>query len=193
MNSELHNQQIFSSFFIIFFLNNNNYYYYFQVFSIFNNDYCKNNFIIYRFNNNDKRFIKIKITSLFKLLNYLTNFKFYFFLIYIRFNTFKSLCKFYLIASSWRWVRDVYIISIFFLMLCIKKFFTRKFYKREIFFCLNNFVVWNWFNRSIVNIIRTAIVIALRSLNNHFMFVIFTFCNIFFFSFFNSGRKATHV
>ena len=113
----------------------------------------------------------------------------YFFLIHIRFNILKRLCEFYLIASSRRWIRDVYITFIFFLMSCIKKFFIRKLYEREVFFSSNNFVAWNWFNKSIVNIIRTAIVIVLRSLNNCFMFVIFIFYNIFFFFFLQFGQK----
>ena len=76
-------------------------------------------------------------------------------------------------------------------MPCIRKFFIRKLYERETFFSSNNFVVWNWFSRSIVNIIRTTIVIVLRSLNNRFMFVIFVFCNIFFFFFLQFGQKSS--
>ena len=111
------------------------------------------------------------------------------FFIHIRFNPFKSLCEFYLIAPSRHWNRNVYIIFIFFLMLCIRKFFIRKLYKRKVFFSSNNFVVWNWFNKLIINIIHTAIVTALRSLNNRFMFVIFVFCNIFFLFFFQFEQK----
>ena len=112
-----------------------------------------------------------------------------FFLIHIRFNILESLCEFYLIALSRRWNRDVHIIFIFFLMSCTRKFFIRKLYEREVVSFFDNFVVWNWFNRSIINIIRTAIVIALRSLNNRFMFMIFTFCKIFFLSFLQFGQK----
>ena len=112
-----------------------------------------------------------------------------FFFIHIRFNILKSLCEFYLITSSRRWDRNVYITFIFFLMSCTRKFFIRKLYEREASFSSNNFVVWNWFSKLIINIIRTTIVIALHSLNNRFMFVIFVLCNIFFFSFFQFGQK----
>ena len=77
----------------------------------------------------------------------------------------------------------------FFLMSYTRKFFIRKLYERETFFSSNNFVVWNWFSKSIVNIIRTTIVTALRSLNNRFMFIIFAFCNIFFLFFLQFKQK----
>ena len=131
-------------------------------------------------------FYKYFFNIIFQFLNKLK----YFFLIHIRFNTLKNLCEFYLIASSQRWNRDVYIIFIFFLMLCIRKFFIRKFYEWKVFFSFDNFVVWNWFSRSIINIIHTTIVIALRSLNNRFMFVIFVLCNIFFFFFLQFEQKS---
>ena len=119
----------------------------------------------------------------------LLKFTFFFFFIYIRFNTLKSLCKFYLIASLQRWVHDVYIIFIFFLLSCTGKSFIRKLYEQEIFFSFDNFVVWNWFSKSIVNIMRTAVVTALRSLNNRFMFVIFVLYNIFFLFFLQFEQK----
>ena len=118
-------------------------------------------------------------------------FFFYFFLIYIRFNTFKSLCEFYVIAPSQRWIRDAYIIFIFFLMSFTKKFFIRKLYEQKVFSFFDNFVVWNWFNKPIVNIIRIAIVIALRSLNNRFTSVIFVFYNISSFFSFQFGQKSS--
>ena len=121
-------------------------------------------------------------------MNIIINF---FFLIHIRFNILKSLYEFYLIAPSQRWIRNVYIIFTFFLMLCTKKFFIRKLYEWEIFFSLNYIVVWNWFSRSIANIIRTTIMIVLRSLNNCFMFVIFAFCNIFFLFFLQFEQKSS--
>ena len=111
------------------------------------------------------------------------------FFIYIRFNTLKSLCEIYLIASSWRWVRDVYISFIFFLLLCTKKFFIQKFYKWKVFFFFDNFVVWNWFSRLVVNIIYTTIVVALYSLNNCFIFVIFVLYNIFLLFFLQFKQK----
>ena len=88
-----------------------------------------------------------------------------------------------------RWVRNIYIIFTFFLMSCIKKFFIRKFFEWKTFFSSNNFIIWNWFSRSIINIIRTAIVIALCLLNNYFMFVIFVLYNIFFLFFFQFEQK----
>ena len=113
-----------------------------------------------------------------------------FFLIHIRFNILKSLCEFYLIAPSRRWVRDVYIIFIFFLMSCIRKFFIREFYERKAFFSSDNFVVWNWFSRLIINIIHIIVVTALRLLNNRFMFMIFVLCNIFFLFFFQFKQES---
>ena len=74
-------------------------------------------------------------------------------------------------------------------MSCIRKFFIRKLYEREVFFFSNNFIAWNWFSRSIVNIIHTTIIIALHSLNNRFMFVIFTLYNIFFLYSFQFKQK----
>ena len=79
----------------------------------------------------------------------------------------------------WRWVRDVYISFILFLLSCIRKFFIRELYEREVFFFFDNVVVWNWFSKSILNIMRTTIVVALRSLNSCLMFMIFALCNIF--------------
>ena len=74
-------------------------------------------------------------------------------------------------------------------MSCIKKFFIRELYEREIFFFSDNFVIWNWFSKSIVNIIHTTTVIALRSLNNRFMFVIFVLYNISFLFFLQFEQK----
>ena len=76
-------------------------------------------------------------------------------------------------------------------MSCIRKFFIREFYGREVFFSSDNFVVWNWFSRPIVNIIHTTVVTALRSLSNRFMFMIFVLCNIFFFFFLQFGQKSS--
>ena len=114
-----------------------------------------------------------------------------YFLIHTRFNTFKSLCEIYLIASLWRWIRDVYFTFIFFLLLCTRKFFIQKLYEREIFFFFNNFVVWNWFSKSIINIIHIAIVVVLRSLNNRFIFVIFALYNIFLLFFLQFEQKSS--
>ena len=97
----------------------------------------------------------------------------------------------YLIAPSQRWVRNVYFTFIFFLMSCVKKFFIRKLYEQEVFFSFDNFVVWNWFNKSIINIMRTTIVTILRSLNNYFMFEIFVFYNIFFLFFLQFEQKSS--
>ena len=76
-------------------------------------------------------------------------------------------------------------------MPCTRKFFIRELYKRKVFFSFDNFVIWNWFNKSIINIIRTAVVAALRSLNNRFMFMIFAFYNIFFLSSLQFEQKSS--
>ena len=91
---------------------------------------------------------------------------------------------------SWHWVRNLYITFIFFLLSCIRKLFIRKLYEREVFF-FDNFVVWNRFSRSIVNIIHIAIVVALRSLSNRLMFVIFVLYNIFLLFFFQFEQKSS--
>ena len=65
-------------------------------------------------------------------------------------------------------------------MSCTQNFLMQELYKRETFFSSDDFVVWNWLNKSIVNIIRIAIEIVLNSLNMRFTFVIFTLFNIFF-------------
>ena len=79
---------------------------------------------------------------------------------------------------------------IFILMLCTRKFFIQKLYEWKVFFFFDNFVAWNWFNKSIVNIIRTTIMIVLRLLNNCFLFVIFAFYNIFFLFFLQFEQKS---
>ena len=65
----------------------------------------------------------------------------------------------------------------------------RELYKQELFFFIDDFVVWNWLNRSIVNIIHIIIIIALRSLNKCFVFVILIFDSISFLSFFQLKQK----
>ena len=121
---------------------------------------------------------------------YTKNFFFFFIFNSSFLRIYANLCEFCLNASSQRWNRNVYIIFIFFLILYIEKFFIQKLYERENISFSDNFVVWNWFSKSIINIIRITIMIALNSLNNHFMFVIFAFYNIFFFFFFQFRQKS---
>ena len=64
-----------------------------------------------------------------------------FFLIYTRFNTFKSLCEFYIIATSKLCLRNVLSYFFLFALFYTQNFFMQELYEQKTFFFSDDFVV----------------------------------------------------